>query len=219
MANSNNKFSNPLKILGFGIAEVIFFLFVTALFFGVLNYFNILSLSQIYPNLFGSLPQKSSQKTLPISKPTLLTSIPCPINDCSNGRIIATTSGKVKWYGLIYTVPPNTNVKAVFQGTVDEGAATGGSIKVHPFLKLLKDNRSQIKAEYEFFGLAISPWKDNDRQHGLKIFNTGDLIGFVGEDHFPKKEPLNGANLILSIKQNDKYYKLKISGDRIDLTQ
>lgn len=51
MANGKS----PFKILGPEIAG----LFIAfAVILGVLNYFNILSLSQIYPNLFGFLPQR-----------------------------------------------------------------------------------------------------------------------------------------------------------------
>lgn len=42
--------------------------------FGVLNYFNILSLSQIYPNVFSSLPHRQvALETLPSPKPTSTT--------------------------------------------------------------------------------------------------------------------------------------------------
>lgn len=218
MANGKSS----LKILGLGIAEVIGLLTVFALILGVLNYFNILSLSRLYPSLFGSLPQQNRSS---VPTPTPLTSIPCPVDPqfCSTGRLIATTFGKTKFYALAYTLPTNTNLKTVFQGTIDEIVEGGGTINVHPFIRLLKNNNSRIVAEYDFFGTNSSPWRDNDRQHGLKTFIIGDLIGIIGKGekgttNFPNIEPLNGANFIFSIKQNDQYYKLKVSGKNINLS-
>jgi len=47
-----------LALLKVGFFEVFFVLLVLVLFFGVLNFFNILSLSKIYPNQLGWLPHQ-----------------------------------------------------------------------------------------------------------------------------------------------------------------
>ncbi|HKC14543.1 MAG TPA: hypothetical protein VKC89_01085 [Patescibacteria group bacterium] len=44
----------------FGVAAIALLVLGVILFFGVLNYFNIISLSSLYPNQFGSLPHKIS---------------------------------------------------------------------------------------------------------------------------------------------------------------
>lgn len=50
--------SKPLAFIRFGLIEIIFVVTVLALFFGTLNYFNILSISKLNPQLFGRLPHK-----------------------------------------------------------------------------------------------------------------------------------------------------------------
>lgn len=46
-----------------GLLGILFLIIGVLVIFGVLNYFNILSLSRLYPNLFGSLPHKQISKT------------------------------------------------------------------------------------------------------------------------------------------------------------
>lgn len=47
-----------LALLKVGMIEIFFFGIVIILFFGLLNYFNILPLSKIFPNQLGFLPQR-----------------------------------------------------------------------------------------------------------------------------------------------------------------
>lgn len=48
-----------LVFLEVGLFEISFVAIIVLLFFGILNYFNILSLSKLYPNTFGFLPHKT----------------------------------------------------------------------------------------------------------------------------------------------------------------
>lgn len=66
----NKGWLKALAFLEIGGFELIFVLVVLVLFFGTLNYFNILSLSTLYPNYFGLLPHRPLQQTLPNSQQT-----------------------------------------------------------------------------------------------------------------------------------------------------
>ncbi len=216
MANENSSTtSGLLGIVGIIIGVLVLFL--------ILNYFNIISLSTLYPNQLGWLPhQPITQRVSSLPKPTLLASIPCPVDPelCSTGRLIATTSGKTILYALAYKLPQNTNLKTVFEGTIIPGTASGKLVKKHPVVRLRKDNEPIITAEYHFFGSVVNEWlDDSDHEKGLKIFKLGDKIGTVeGESAYPNEEPLNGANFLFFLKQDNQYYNLKISGDKIILT-
>lgn len=66
-----SKKNNALKVLPFlevGVFEVAFVGVVLFLLFGTLNYFNILSISNVFPHQLGWLPHKTSQNKTP-SKP------------------------------------------------------------------------------------------------------------------------------------------------------
>lgn len=69
--------SRPLAFIRFGVIEIIFVATVLALFFGTLNYFNILSVSKLNPQLFGRLPHKpyivvsNRATTTPTPTPTI----------------------------------------------------------------------------------------------------------------------------------------------------
>jgi nitrate reductase NapE component len=55
-----------LKVFAFlevGVFEIFFVAIVLAIFFGILNYFNILSLSTLYPKQLGFLPTKVDQES------------------------------------------------------------------------------------------------------------------------------------------------------------
>ncbi|MCL6096529.1 MAG: hypothetical protein M1444_02480 [Patescibacteria group bacterium] len=52
-----------LATLEVGLFEISFVLIIIIVLFGLLNYFNILSLSTLYPNTFGFLPHKAFNST------------------------------------------------------------------------------------------------------------------------------------------------------------
>ena len=58
MPENNQNTKGSLAFLSAGLFEVFFILITLAVIFGVLNYFNILSLSTLYPKQFGFLPHQ-----------------------------------------------------------------------------------------------------------------------------------------------------------------
>jgi len=59
-----------LAFLEVGLFEISFVVIIVLLFFGILNYFNILSLSKLYPNTFGFLPHKTTSSSQNLPKTT-----------------------------------------------------------------------------------------------------------------------------------------------------
>lgn len=55
---SNNH--KPLKIIKALILTITFSILILALYFGIMNYLNILPISQLYPKQFGFLPHQYS---------------------------------------------------------------------------------------------------------------------------------------------------------------
>lgn len=74
-------------LLEVGLFEISFVLIIVIVLFGILNYFNILSLSKLYPNTFGFLPHKAFNST-PLPKAQLANS-PTPIqNQASQAQML-----------------------------------------------------------------------------------------------------------------------------------
>lgn len=79
-----------LAFLEVGLFEISFVLIVIIVFFGLLNYFNILSLSKLYPDTFGFLPHKTFNPT-PLKK-TQLTNSPLPVPTPTQANDISVVS-------------------------------------------------------------------------------------------------------------------------------
>lgn len=63
-----------------GIFEIIFVLIVLSIFFSTLNYFHVISLTKISPELFGKLPQKSQTSSPAISTSPSSFMLPISLN-------------------------------------------------------------------------------------------------------------------------------------------
>lgn len=201
MTNSNNKSSNSLKILGFGIAEVVFFALAIALFFGILNYFNILSLSQIYPNLFGSLPHqpfKESVQTPQGSIQELKLSCPVEKEFCDKG--VKVYDGN-KFLGVGYKLPLGKKIFAVIPGTAVFGGAEDKSkdIVSHSKIVIGGIGLSQgYMATYEYFGL---PKIENTQ---IRSVSSSEELGTVWGGSFPDKPPFDGINVLVLMQFNNR---------------
>lgn len=220
MNDTNSQQSKNPYLFKTGVFEIVFVLLAIAIFFSILNYFNILSLSQLYPKYFEFLPHRPFSNTAQnanVNTPKL-TSIPCPVDNCRSGKLISATFGKTKNYSLVFTLAPGTKLTAVFDGRVSEGLQSITSKSEEHFVIFENKNDPKTTAIYDFFGTVSNPL-ENDQSGGLRVFATGEKIGVVKTEHFPNIEPVSGANFIFSVKQGNKFLKLNISGDHIDLIQ
>lgn len=82
LRNQNRK--KRLATLEVGLFEVSFVLIIIIVLFGTLNYFNILSLSKLYPNQFGFLPHQKILKIPTSSSGSFLTATDTQIQEYTN---------------------------------------------------------------------------------------------------------------------------------------
>ena len=99
--------------------EILFVILVLVLVFGILNYFNILRLSEIFPNYLGFLPRKevptgTSQQLNNVTIKQL--KIPCPSvkEFCEKGQGIV----KDQYVGFGYRLSSGSAIFAAFDGNV-----------------------------------------------------------------------------------------------------
>lgn len=121
LKNQNRK--KKLAFLEAGLFEISFVLIVIVVFFGVLNYFNILSLSTLYPNQLGFLPH---QKILNHSRNQLVhtpTQTPVVNSYTPINQISAVDIGKYSAYSKNEFAKPyyNTDAKSFIAGGILSG--------------------------------------------------------------------------------------------------
>lgn len=102
MANGKS----PLKILG---PEVIGLLALFILILGILNYFNILSLSRLYPDKFASLPHQTPKSVQKIPTPVLTLKCPVPQELCDAAEVIVYKNNPA----LAYKLPDDTPITSI----------------------------------------------------------------------------------------------------------
>lgn len=167
MANGKS----PLKILG---PEIIGLVIVFALILGVLNYFNILSLSQIYPNLFGSLPQRlqDQEKLLvsPVKKESIIE--------------IKESQGK-----LFYYLKDNSLLYPSIDGILGQGGGIYGKYN-QSFQLLWLTNSTGEKLEYRYIGKLI------DFPTTVISKNSNMALAQIGTQ---KLKALQNASLVLTL--------------------
>src|SRR5690349_19183596 len=80
--------------------------------FLVLNYFNVISLSQLYPKYFGSLPHVPLNE---LGRPRFGVNLLCPTiaDPCGGEQVIQNG----KYVGVGFVIPPGVDFRAVFLGT------------------------------------------------------------------------------------------------------
>lgn len=176
---ADNK--SPLKLLS---SEIIGLLAIFVIILGGLNYFNILSLSQLYPNQFSSLPHQTPKITLA-----------CPVdkNFCSSGREILERS---TFLGLGYDIK-YSNIYAVISGKVDFSSVNDKQNLNHARIILTGLGKDEgYVATYDYSGLTLigrlkSPIKSGDK-----------ITEFYGSGYLQKNQR-HGINLIIKVKTKD----------------
>lgn len=124
--SENKGWLKALAFLEIGVFELVFVLVVLALFFGTLNYFNILSLSSLYPNQLGFLPHRplqQSQQNIPRPSPS-------PTPEFLSNPLVA--RAKNIGYNIIWMDPSDTVGRTVFydwKGTYGSGGIGPKEIK------------------------------------------------------------------------------------------
>lgn len=213
--SSNFSFIYVVKASGM-VACVVLVLLV--LIFGILNYFNLISISKLYPNVFGLLPHQPfphTQEMQPTSPATDLQNLvlPCPLqlDPCPVSERIPTSVDDPNFQGLGYSkIASDTAVIAVFDGTyqsLEQKMPTGllrTSISIF-------DAKGIRQATYIFQGLRI--------KSGSGQISKGDAIGKLGQDTVGKRGYYKEYNLIFSLQdiQNNLYLRLEPSIDRKSL--
>lgn len=185
----NNNSSKSLKLLGFGLAEVVFFLFAIALFFGVLNYFNIISLSTLYPKYFGFLPQKQS---LSQTKPNSVAKYfcPAPIRPCDGKMVFRNNS----YVGIAFKLSNADPILAAISGDLiyRDKNATQSSVRDTAIIVGKTGETKGYTALYDFLGAKIG-----DKL--TRIVLAQDKIGIATAGSYLKDPQYKGINLIFRI--------------------
>ncbi len=179
----------------FGVAGVALLVLGVILFFGTLNYFNIISLSSLYPNQFGSLPHSGAQR--PTASETNLP-ITCPVekNFCNKGKDLYEGN---KFLGIGYNLPIGKKIIASIPGTVVFGGAEDKSKGITSHAKIVIGGTGQSQgyvATYEYFGLP------SNKNTQTKSVSYGEELGAVWGGSFPKTLPYGGINVLVIIKTN-----------------
>lgn len=193
-----NNTSSSENIKGI-LAALFFSTLLLVVVFVILNYFNILSLSSLYPKQLSFLPHRPIvDKTTIINKKPSKLVIKCPVPKeyCDKGKEIVYQGQNL---GLGFLLPKDTVIKAAFAGEVEIGSASGGKLKVkkHPTADLYgKEDFNGYIASYDLFGILAVTSDD-------KTITKGDTIGAITEGSYPEEEPFGGVNLIFYITRGN----------------
>lgn len=176
---SNNQSGGPkgLAFLEVGLFELLFVVGGLVIIFGILNYYNILPISQSLPFLSFLPQQKKIAENKTQAKPTLSqaelykkikNSLPfsgCPVTAelCKNAEIISDdkSTQSAQWILRYSNIPKNTEILAVIDGTVEIDQST----------IILTNKGRLLQAHYEF---------ENNSFEGTSTSATvkqGDILG------------------------------------------
>lgn len=154
--------------------------------------------------LFRKFVFISKTPSVSFSPSPLKLAIPCPVpaQFCQKVIMITYEGRKVGWG---FTLPPETPITAVFEGTLEEGSEEGGplQIKTHPVRWL--HGRNEFKgyiATYSFYGKATSAYGEDKV---VKLFDKGEKVAITESDSFPEGEPFYKINLLFSLSKGDKF--------------
>lgn len=209
----NAKNTTPKKPLII-ILLIIFLLTVILIVALILNYFNILPLSSLYPKPLGLLPHQTQSLEPDTNQPQQMISVPsvliiaCPVPKefCNKGKII---TYQEKDLGLGFNLPPDTQIFTAFPGIMENGAESGGvfKIKTHPVRWLHGIGQFQgATASYSFFGTPVSSY---DASQTIRPFQQQEVMATTSAQTFPTTTPYNGVNIIFSIKKNNELVKFE----------
>lgn len=196
----NSAKSGVLGILGL-ILGVLFI-------FGVLNYFNVLSLSRLYPNLFGSLPHKTTFNkisNLPTPAPLEIKTFTCPVDkDCNSGEKVSILNAIPPFYGIGYVkLSAGTKLLAIIPGDVAQGASVGKTGSNN--LIVITNKILNLEADYSFIGTSSAFLA------GKRTVNQKDEIGILLGTPLEKTFQQKSYILIISLQdtKTKKFLQLK----------
>ncbi len=159
------------KLSGLGLLGL---LAIVAGAFFVLNYFNVISLSLLYPKYFGSLPHATTDLKLPERR-----TLACPVDAdmCKKGTAVINTKSIPTFYGVGYTdFPPKNNYfKAIMPGIVSIGATVDKNKNKEDLISI-KNVSWGVEADYSFKG---GPYNGIVKKGSVK---QGETIGFLSGD-------------------------------------
>lgn len=200
MANETSKTTT------YGILGIVGMFIGLAIFFVILNFFNIISLSNLYPNQFGFLPHKS----FPIPNPINYDPIPkndlsvyCPVAayPCGGKEIF---DGK-NFIGIGFKVMEGKEIYAVISGDAifkDSQTATKSSI-LDTAIIIGKDKNAGYTAIYDFLGTIPNS--------EFRQILTGETVGIATRGNYLKGKPdYKGINFVFRL-QDDKGNIIKIT--------
>jgi len=198
MENKQNN-NRVFRILSL---EVAIFVVVIVLLLGILNYFNIFSLSQIYPPLFGSLPHKEivAESVNTIAEKAPITAakelvLSCPVEEqyCDKGIPIYDNE---EFLGLGFKLQFESNLYAAISGNIVFGGVQDleKGILSHAQIIIGQVNTSGYSLVYDYFGLTST------QSANFNTINKGQKIGVMYGGFFPQEKPYVGINLLFSVK-------------------
>lgn len=178
-----------LALLEVGLLELGFVALVIGLILFVLNYFNVISLNQLYPNQLGWLPQQErSQNELgQTNQMAQLPQISCPIKSIVCGEQLIQNG---KYVGLGFQLATDSEIYAAIPGTAIfkienvEGAAN------HIIIAGTGEAQG-YEAVYDFFGSPVSSTS--------AVVTRGGLLGEAEQGSFLEGRKIN---LILNLKSS-----------------
>lgn len=160
----NSTKADLLGILGLILGVLVIFF--------VLNYFNILSLSSLYPNLFGPLPHRTSKNNQIASIPEI-TTFTCPVDkNCNTGEVLSLAKAIPPYYGLGYEkLETGTKLLAIIPGEIAQGMSVGKTSSNN--LITITNKTLGLEADYSFIGTSSA------FLNGKKTANQKDEIGLL----------------------------------------
>lgn len=196
-----------MKFLEQGGFLIAFVIVVVVLFLGTLNFFNIISLSQLYSNRFG-LPQKAPQLNTIFSS----SNFNCPLDKiyCKNAEQVTVPKAIPPFYGLGYSnIPAGTQILAIIPGKYTSGVSVGKDGQKSDLLVIVNGEMG-LEADYSFKGnpyVPLAPGRGN--------VNQGDIIGYASGESLSQALYGKSYNLIVSLQdtKTKQFIKLKVSTD------
>lgn len=191
-----------LEEVEFGFGGLILGLLAFLLLLFTLNYFNILSLSTIFPNQLGILPHRPFEQTSNQQKPSitpapkLILFCPVPKEFCSEGKILGEKEEGNP--GLGFNLPSETLLLAAFAGEVTDEPRIPNRLPNMPFLYLRNAQGNEVI--YSYYGtVSVSL--------GSQV-SAGTEIGKIGLGSFPALAPAAGQNFFFALKKDGQFQKI-----------
>lgn len=201
--NPYDKFRRKMNSTKSGIFGILGLILGVLVIFFVLNYFNILSLSALYPNKFNWLPKQTTiNRNFNIQKVKTLT---CPVDsNCNSGEVVYISKTIPPFYGIGYAkLPAGTKLLAMIPGSVAQGVSIGKNNSNN--IITITNKSLGIEADYSFIGTSSAFL--NNKSTVEQSDQIGILLGPVMETPSLQKNYM----LIVSVQnlKINEFLKLK----------